>query len=212
MAEPDGAPLPASNARVDESILGLYLSGANTGRISGALQRLLRGGPLSKDAASHLVDRLAEDLWAWSQWHLPRGDPLPDPGRLVRGTHWAPEGGGAGAGDAGGAVERATDIIGRSPSRRGERGLLRRGAGGSGARTIGAPVLAIIDGNPGLHAALRAHWPGITIQRCTNHKLRNLLSKAPAGLREGLHQDYRRMIYAEGTTAVQEARITFASQ
>lgn len=28
-------------------------------------------------------------------------------------------------------------------------------------------VLAIIDGNPGLHAALNAHWPGISIRRCT---------------------------------------------
>jgi transposase-like protein len=76
-------------------------------------------------------------------------------------------------------------------------------------RNIGAPVLAIVDGNPGLHAALRRQWPGIAIQRCTNHKLRNLLSKAPARLREELSEDYRRMIYAEGAAAVQKARAAF---
>jgi hypothetical protein len=37
-------------SRVDEAILGLYLSGANTRRIQGALAPLLREGPLSKDA------------------------------------------------------------------------------------------------------------------------------------------------------------------
>ena len=57
-------------ARVDEAILGLYLSGANTRRIRGALSPLLRGGPLSKDAVSRLVGRLAEDFHAWSERDL----------------------------------------------------------------------------------------------------------------------------------------------
>jgi transposase-like protein len=56
--------------RVDEAILGLYLSGANTRRIRGALSPLLRGGPLSKDAVSRLVGRLAEDFQAWSDRDL----------------------------------------------------------------------------------------------------------------------------------------------
>ena len=48
--------------RVDEAILGVYLSGTNTRRIKGALALLLRGGRLSKDAVSRLVGRLAEDF------------------------------------------------------------------------------------------------------------------------------------------------------
>lgn len=63
-------------------------------------------------------------------------------------------------------------------------------------RNIGAPVLAVIDGNPGLEAALKAQWPGIAFQRCTNHKLWNLEAKAPARLRDSCARDYRRMIYA----------------
>ncbi len=35
--------------RVDEAILGVYLSGTNTRRLRGALSPLLRGAPLSKD-------------------------------------------------------------------------------------------------------------------------------------------------------------------
>jgi len=38
--------------RVDEAILGVYLSGTNTRRLRGALAQLLRGAPLSKDAVS----------------------------------------------------------------------------------------------------------------------------------------------------------------
>src|ERR1700693_3996982 len=56
--------------RVDEAILGVYLSGANTRRIKGALSPLLRGAPLSKDAVSRLVGRLSEDFEAWRRRDL----------------------------------------------------------------------------------------------------------------------------------------------
>ncbi len=78
------------------------------------------------------------------------------------------------------------------------------------ARNLGAPVLAVIDGNPGLAAALKAQWPQLALQRCTNHKLWNLLAKAPAHLREELAEDYRRMLYAESRAAVEQARVAFA--
>jgi transposase-like protein len=58
--------------------------------------------------------------------------------------------------------------------------------------------------NPGLLAALRPQWPEIAIQRCTNHKLRNLLAKAPAHLREELAEDYRRTVYADSRAAVEQ--------
>ena len=77
-------------------------------------------------------------------------------------------------------------------------------------RKLGAPGLAVIDGNPGLAAALTAQWPRIAIQRCTNHKLWTLLAKAPAHLREELAEDYRRMMYAESGEAVEQARRGFA--
>jgi len=77
------------------------------------------------------------------------------------------------------------------------------------ARHLGTPVLAVIDGNPGLAAALRMQWPQLALQRCTNHKLWNLLAKAPAHLREELAEDYRRMIYAASREAVEQARVGF---
>jgi putative transposase len=56
--------------RVDEAILGVYLSGTNTRRLRGALSPRLRGAPLSKDAVSRLVGRLREDFEAWAKRDL----------------------------------------------------------------------------------------------------------------------------------------------
>jgi transposase-like protein len=70
--------------------------------------------------------------------------------------------------------------------------LARRRAGGErepawleavralGARHRGIPVLAVIDGNPGLAAALRMQWSQLARPRWTNHKLWNLPAQAPA--------------------------------
>ena len=76
-------------------------------------------------------------------------------------------------------------------------------------RHVGTPLLAMIDGSAGLAAALHEQWPTLAIQRCTTHKLRNLEAKAPVRLREELAEDYRRMVYAESRTAVEQARARF---
>ena len=55
--------------RVDEAILGVYLCGTST-RIKSALTPLLRGGPLSKDAVTRVVGRLAEDFETWRRRDL----------------------------------------------------------------------------------------------------------------------------------------------
>jgi transposase-like protein len=66
----------------------------------------------------------------------------------------------------------------------------------------------VIDGIRGWPQRLKcmAH---ARIQRCTNHKLWNLLAKAPAHLREELAEDYRRMIYAPCREGVEQARVGF---
>ena len=55
----------------------------------------------------------------------------------------------------------------------------------------------IIDGGKGLEAALAALWPRVPVQRCTVHKLRNLMAHTPKKRHEELTADYRAMIYAE---------------
>lgn len=49
----------------------------------------------------------------------------------------------------------------------------------------------------------------IPIQCCTAHKLRNLLSRATAHLREEMAEDYRRMIYSKSREAAENAQRGF---
>jgi putative transposase len=197
--------------RVDEAILGVYLSGTNTRRIRGALAPLLRGAPLSKDAVSRLVGRLREDFAAWEQRDL--GELKI---RYLFLDGWYPRV------RIGKKRVRVPVLVTLGVCANGHRVVLDlRLAGGESeqawldamrslaARNLGVPRLAVIDGNPGLAAALRMQWPQLALQRCTNHKLWNLLAKAPAHLREELAEDYRRMIYAASREAVEQARVGF---
>jgi len=65
----------------------------------------------------------------------------------------------------------------------------------------------IVDGAPGLEAALVALWgDDLPIQRCTVHKHRNLLAHAPKHMHEELGNDYRDMIYADTAAEVETRR------
>jgi transposase-like protein len=200
--------------RVDEAILGVYLAGGNTRRIKGALAPLLKGGPLSKDAVSRLVGRLREDFETWRNRDLAEEDI-----RYVFMDGWYPKV------RIGGRRERVPVLVTLGVRGNGERVVLdmrlvgeesaaswTEVVGSLTARQLARPVLATIDGNPGLMNALRSHWPGMEIQRCTAHKLWNLQSKAPARLREELTEDYRRMIYGETIAAVEHERTRFTKK
>jgi putative transposase len=198
-------------ARVDEAILGVYLSGTNSRRLKGALAPLLRGGPLSKDAVSRLVGRLKSDFEEWRQRDLSQ-----EAIRYLMLDGWYPKV------RIGRRRVRVPVLVTLGIKADGQRIVLDMRLVGQEttmawqevieqlvARQLGVPLLAIIDGNPGLHAALRAQWPHLPIQRCTAHKLRNLLSRAPAHLREEVAEDYRRMIYGKTRETVESARRSF---
>jgi len=200
--------------RVDEAILGVYLAGTNTRRVKGALAPLLRGGPLSKDAVSRLVGRLREDFETWRSRDLADEDI-----RYVFLDGWFPKV------RIGGRRERVPVLVTLGVRGNGQRVVLDLRLAGEEsaaswgeviaslvARHLRRPVLAVVDGNPGLFAALQTHWPGLAVQRCTAHKLRNLQAKAPARLREELTEEYRRMIYADTVTEVQQARTRFTKK
>ena len=66
------------------------------------------------------------------------------------------------------------------------------------ARNMATPELLIVDGAPGLEAAIAALWEAVPMQRCTTvHKERNLLAHAPNALHEEIKADYTDMMYAD---------------
>jgi len=159
--------------RVDEAILGVYLAGGNTRRIKGALAPLLKGGPLSKDAVSRLVGRLREDFETWRTRDLSAEDI-----RYVFMDGWYPKV------RIGGRRERVPVLVTLGVRANGERVVLDLRLVGEEsaaswtevvasltARHLARPVLAIIDGNPGLRLALSRTWPATVVQCCAVRKI-----------------------------------------
>jgi putative transposase len=62
------------------------------------------------------------------------------------------------------------------------------------ARGLPAPLLVVADGAPGLISAVGQLWPGADRQRCTVHRLRNLLAKLPERERERVRLAYWRAL------------------
>ena len=58
------------------------------------------------------------------------------------------------------------------------------------ARGLGAPMLIVADGAPGLIKAIEQCWPETDRQHCAVHRVRNLLAKLPEPQRDRVRQSY----------------------
>jgi putative transposase len=58
------------------------------------------------------------------------------------------------------------------------------------ARGLGAPMLIVADGAPGLITAIEQCWPASDRQHCAVHRVRNLLAKLPERERERVRRAY----------------------
>ena len=206
--------LPAYARRmrqVNEAVLQAYLCGANTRRIRGALKPLLQGRTLSKSAVSRIVQGLKAQLEAW------RARPLADLDLValyLDGFHLRVR--------LGGRVSPVPVLAVLGVQRSGQKVLVHLSLRGSestaawaavcedlAARGVRAPQLCILDGGKGLRAAVERTWPAAAIQRCTVHKLRNLLTHAPRRLHDALRDDYHAIVFAEDGAAARRAYLAF---
>jgi putative transposase len=200
-----------SSPEVEQSVLGVYLSGSNTRRIRGALEPLLSGAALSKSAVSRLVLRLEESYRLWQRRDLAEEKIL----YLYLDAIYPK------VRSAGRVVSLAV-LVALGVKDTGEKVLLSLMSAGAestdgwqmlledlAARKMGRPRLVMSDGTPGLGAALDRLWPGAAHQRCTVHKLRNLVAKAPKHAHEAVREDYHRIVYAETRDAAQRAHAAF---
>jgi putative transposase len=201
-------------ASVDRALLGCYLSGANGRRIRGALAPLLRGTPLSKSAISRLVGRLEALFTQWRSRSLASEgvvflylDAIALRVRIANKVISVPVLVGLGVKEDGEKVILDLELFQSESSSCWEgfvEGLISRG--------LKPPYLVIIDGNPGLRAAVAKNWPGIGVQRCTVHKLRNLERYAPRHALEEVKSDYHRIVYADSFEQATKAYRDFISK
>lgn len=187
------------SAAVDAAILSCYLTGVNTRKVKAALRPLLGNAPLSRSVVSRVTARLKEQFEQWRVRPLQGetfaylmldgfGVKVRLGGKVVS----VPILGVMGVREDGQKVVLALELCGSEAAASWEavvRGLVARG--------LKAPILAIVDGHPGLLKALGEEWPGTQIQRCTVHKLRNLLAHAPMHLRAEVAEDFHAFVYAE---------------
>ena len=205
--------LPAYRRRtreVDALIAGAYLAGTNTRRVGRALTAVFRGA-ISKSTVSRVWRRIKADWESWNRRDLGQEDIV----RLI----------------LDGTVvkvrldKKATSIsllVMLGVRRDGQKVLLAvKNMGGESEagwrgildnltrRGLKRPELAIVDGAPGLEKALLALWADLPLQRCTVHKLRNLIAHAPKRLADEIKADYADMIYADHPQAVEKRRKAF---
>ena len=205
--------LPAYRRRtkeIDAVIAGSYLAGTNTRRVGRALAALFRGS-VSKDTVSRVWRKIKGDWEAWNARDLSSADMvrLILDGTVVRVR-----------------IDRKATLISLlvvlGVRADGQKVLLAvRNMGGESEaawrsvlddlvkRGLKQPELAIVDGAPGLEKALSSLWSDLLVQRCTVHKLRNLIAHAPKRLAEEVASDFSDMVYATSAKEVAARRKSF---
>ena len=197
--------------RAEALIAAVYLAGTNTRRVKRALFGLFRGA-VGKDVVSRAWRKVKVDWDTWCARSLADEDIV----RLILdGTVIKTR-----------IDKKATNIsvlAAIGVRRDGQKVLLSiRNMGGEStaawrqflddldARGLTRPEFVIIDGAPGLEAALAALWgEDLPIQRCTVHKHRNLLAHSPKHLQDELTEEYRDMIYADTAAEIETRRKAF---
>lgn len=188
---------------IDKAVMSIYLSGTNQRRVAAALKPLLKGLPLSKSSVSRLAARLMEQREAWMSRDLGEekiaylfldgfGVTVRRDGRVVRNPVLIA----VGVRETGEKVLLSLQLSGGESTAAWQslvEDLHRRG--------LKAPVLSVIDGSPGLRAAVEAMWPATEVQRCAVHKLRNLLAHAPQHAHEAIKEDFHKIMYAQTAAA-----------
>ena len=192
---------------VNAALIGMYLGGVNTRRVKVVLRPLLRGTPLSKSAISRLIQRLKEAFESWRSrplegWQISvvYMDAIYLKARFAGKVSSIPVLAAIGVTAKGEKVLLSLDAKG-SESQEAWQGVIRDLKG----RGLKAPRLAVIDGNPGLRAAIELEWSKADVQRCVVHKLRNLLSYAPKRAQDAVREDFHAIVYAKSESEAKEA-------
>lgn len=197
--------------KAEALIAAVYLSGTNTRRVKRALFGLFEGA-VSKDVVSRAWRKVKVDWDAWCARSLADEDII----RIILdGTVIKTR-----------IDKKATNIsvlAAIGVRRDGQKVLLSiKDMGGEStaawrqflddldARGLKRPEFVIVDGAPGLEAALLGLWGNdLPIQRCSVHKHRNLLAHAPKHMHDELTEDYRDMVYADSAAEVESRRKAF---
>jgi transposase-like protein len=196
---------------LDATLVLMYFSGTNLRRIKRTLRPLLSEAPLDKNVVSRLVGRLSAHVEAWKSRSLAQEkyvsvylDATNLKVRLFKKVRKLPVLVALGVRQDGQKEVLALELLVKESA-----GAWREVLGDLVRRGFNRPLLAIIDGHPGLRSALDEVWPGIMVQRCTVHKLRNLQDHCPDEVYPLVKEDYHKIVEAKGLEEAREAYKAF---
>lgn len=195
-------------SQIDETLVSLYFSGTNLGRIKRALEPLITGAPLSKSVISRLVGRLTGYLEKWRNRDLKENkytylylDATNLDVKIFKRVEVAPI-----LVVLGVRIDGQKEVLAMEPQIKEKEAAWAEVLDNLVRRGINRPELVIIDGHRGLRNAVEQTWPKVLVQRCTVHKLRNLHQHSPSRVYDEVKNDYHDIVYAE---CLDQAKISY---
>jgi transposase-like protein len=199
---------------LDETLVGMYLSGTNLRRIKQALKPLLAKAPLDKNVISRLVGRLKDHLEEWRTRSLAGQtylylylDATNFRVKLLSKVRTLPV-----LVVMGVRQDGQKEVLAMVQLLKESEAMWSEVLEDLKARGLRRPILVILDGHGGLRKAVGLAWPGIQVQRCTVHKLRNIQQHSPKDVYPQVKADYDAIINAETLDAAKSARSRFLAR
>jgi transposase-like protein len=182
---------------VEEILPLLYVEGLSTRDFRRALKPLWGESGLSRSSISRANQALKVSFENWRRRDLSEEDILY---LFLDGIY---------LGVRTGTREKEALLIAHGINRQGKRVMLHLSLGGREStaswkgvvhdlvgRGLRPPKLIISDGNPGLLRAIKDSWPEVPRQRCTVHRIWNVLARVPRKRQEEIKKALRRVFYA----------------
>lgn len=184
----------------------LYMNGISTRKVKKSVGKLMGERGLSHQNVSRISGKIVEKFQGWKKRDLSKTNVVYMILDAVR------------LGVRGGTREKEAVLVAWGFLQDGHRELIGVMLGNSESygswkgflddlmtRGLKAPMLAVIDGCPGLVKAVHEVFPETDVQRCTKHKTENVLDKVLTQDRASVRDSVRKIFYASTHEHAREA-------
>ncbi len=191
------SPYQTRMGELEEVIPLLYMNGLSTRRVKRSLKKVFGNRGLSHQSVSRISGKVVEEFKAWRQRDLSGLDVLY---LVIDGIR---------VGVRAGTSEKEAVLVANAFLEDGSRDVLGVALGNRESylswkgffddlrqRGLKDPLLIVSDGCPGLLRAMEEVFPGVETQRCTRHRMENVLEKVLKADREAVRDDLRKVFYA----------------
>jgi len=204
------APYQTRMRELEEVIPLLYMNGLSTRRVKRSLKKVLGRKGLSHQTVSNISARVVKEFDEWKRRDLSGLEVLY---LVVDGIR---------VGVRAGTSEKEAMLVASAFLENGKREVVGVALGNCESygcwkgffddlreRGLKDPLLIVSDGCPGLLRALEEVFPGIETQRCTKHRMENVLKKVLKEDHKEVRDDLRRVFYGPTLEHSREAVVLF---